>query len=95
MQEVHFGMDFVRLAADQQSDPQVQAYRMADSSLKIDDVRFTEAGVKMMCDVSRGHPHPVLAMQWRRRVFDMDHSFHTQGGELRRIWSHRSMCGMA
>lgn len=38
VQAVHLGMDFVRLAADQHSNPEVQAYRMDVSSLKIADV---------------------------------------------------------
>lgn len=40
VQAVHLGMDFVHLAADQHSDPEVQAYRTAVSSLKIADVRL-------------------------------------------------------
>lgn len=60
VQAVHLGIQFVQLAANQQSDPDVQAYRTAISSLKIADVRFTKAGVMLMCDVSRGHPRPVV-----------------------------------
>ncbi len=79
VQAVHLGIDFAQLAADQQSDPDVQAYRTAISSLKIADIHFVEAGVTLVCDVSRGHPHPVVPVQWRRAVFDNVHSFSHPG----------------
>ncbi len=63
VQAVHLGIDFVQLAADQQSDPDVQAYRTAISSLKIADIHFAEAGVTLVCEVSRGHPRPVVPVQ--------------------------------
>ncbi|GAA6090401.1 uncharacterized protein K02A2.6-like [Tachysurus ichikawai] len=79
VQAVHWGIDFVQLATDQQSDTEVQAYRSAISSLKIADVRFAEAGVTLMCDVSRGHARPIIPVQWRRVVFDNIHSLSHPG----------------
>lgn len=79
VQAVHLGMDFVLIAADQQSDPEMQVYRSAISSLKIADVCFANTGVTLMCDVSSGHTRPVVPVQWRRAVFDKVHGLSHPG----------------
>ncbi|KAJ8378300.1 hypothetical protein AAFF_G00244350 [Aldrovandia affinis] len=76
---VHLGIDIVRMAADQQADPEVQAYRTAISGLKLADIKLDGAGASLLCDVSTGQPRPVVPAQWRRGVFDSVHSLSHPG----------------
>ncbi|KAJ8372425.1 hypothetical protein AAFF_G00289610 [Aldrovandia affinis] len=74
-----FRIDIVRMAADQQADPEVQAYRTAISGLKLADIKLDGAGASLLCDVSTGQPRPVVPAQWRREVFDSVHSLSHPG----------------
>ncbi|KAJ8358385.1 hypothetical protein AAFF_G00010440 [Aldrovandia affinis] len=76
---VHLGIDIVRMAANQQADPEVQAYRTAISGLKLADIKLDGAGASLLCDVSTGQPRPVVPAQWRRGVFDSVHSLSHPG----------------
>ncbi|KAJ8409249.1 hypothetical protein AAFF_G00234470 [Aldrovandia affinis] len=49
---VHLGIDYARLASDQASDPEVQTYRTASTSLQLADVSFDGAGASLLCDIS-------------------------------------------
>ncbi|KAJ8398569.1 hypothetical protein AAFF_G00420970 [Aldrovandia affinis] len=76
---VHLGIDVARMAADQQADPEVQAYRTAISGLNLADIKLDGAGASLLCDVSTGQPRPVVPAQWRREVFDSVHSLSHPG----------------
>ena len=76
---VHLGIDYARMAADQATDPDVQAYRTAITGLRLQDVAFTDAGTTLLCDVSLGQPRPVVPSGWRRRVFDAVHGLSHPG----------------
>ena len=75
---VYLGVDYTWMTADQVSDADVQAYRMAITGLWLADVPFTDCGATILCDVSPGQPRPVIC---RRRVFDTIHSLFHPGGK--------------
>ncbi|KAJ8416738.1 hypothetical protein AAFF_G00326160 [Aldrovandia affinis] len=70
---VHLGIDYACMATDQASDPDVQAYRMATTSLQLTDVSYEGAGDLLLCDISTGQPCPVIPESWRRQVFNAIH----------------------
>ena len=49
------------------------AYRTAISGLVLKDVRFGSGSSTLLCDVSTGHPRPIIPADWRRRIFDTVH----------------------
>ena len=71
--DVSLGINFQEMAKDQQ-DAEVQAYRVLPSSLQVKDIPFGTDGVTLLCDISTGHPRPIVPTNWRRKVFDMFHS---------------------
>ena len=48
-------------------------YRTAISGLVLEDVRFGPGSSTLLCDVSNGHPRPIIPADWRRRIFDTIH----------------------
>ncbi|KAJ8400275.1 hypothetical protein AAFF_G00399690 [Aldrovandia affinis] len=46
---VHLGIDYVLMASDQVSDPEVQPYRITSTSLQLADVSFNSAGASLLC----------------------------------------------
>ncbi len=63
------------MAAAQQQDAEVQAYRTATSRLQLEDIPFGAQGVTLLCDVSTGHAQPIVPASWRCQVFDLIHGF--------------------
>ena len=76
---VHFGVDYDCMAADQISDPDVQALRTAETGLRLEDVAFGAAGTTLLCDVSTGQTRPVVPTGWRRQIFDAVHGLSHPG----------------
>ena len=68
------GVDYRALAAEQQTDPEMTAYRTALSGLVLEDIPIGPGNSTLLCDVSLGHPRPIVPAAWRRRVFDVVHS---------------------
>ena len=73
------GVDYQQLASDQQSDPEVQAYKTAATSLKIQDVPWAYGQFTVLCDTSLGTTRPIVPLNWRRHVFDTTHSLSHPG----------------
>ena len=73
VESIHEGIDYEAIAASQATDPEVQAYRTAQSGLQLMDVPFGSKGNTILCDISTGQPRPVVPEGWRRRVFDVIH----------------------
>ena len=71
--DVHLGIDYSAMAQAQQQDADVQAYRTVTSSLQPEDIPFGPQGVTLLCDMSTGHPRPIVPATWRRKVFDIVH----------------------
>ncbi|XP_061887393.1 uncharacterized protein LOC133638619 [Entelurus aequoreus] len=78
---VHLGIDYARMAVDQVSDPDIQAYRTAVTGLQLADVPFGDAGTTLLCDVSLDLPRPVVPQVWRRQVFDAIHGLSHPGSK--------------
>ncbi|XP_050689003.1 uncharacterized protein LOC126981608 [Eriocheir sinensis] len=68
------GLDYTALAAAQEKDKEMPAYRTAISDLVLEDVPFGPANTTLLCDVSTGQPRPIIPAVWRRRVFDIVHN---------------------
>ena len=47
------GLDYKAMSLAQQSDPDVQAYRTAITSLHLEDVPFSNGSFTLLCDVYR------------------------------------------
>ena len=73
------GLDYQAMSLAQRDDPDVQAYRTAITSLRLDDVPFANGTFTLLCDVSTGSPRPVVPETWRRLVFDTVHSLSHPG----------------
>ena len=73
------GLDYQAMSLAQQSDPDVQTYRTAITSLRLEDVSFSNGSFTLLCDVSTGTPRPVVRESWRRLVFDTVHSLSHPG----------------
>ena len=73
------GLDYQAMSLAQQSDPDVQTYRTAITSLRLEDVPFSNGSFTLLCNVSTGTPRPVVPESWRRLVFDTVHSLSHPG----------------
>ena len=70
-------IDFRQLAGDQLSSAEIEAYRTAISSLKLQDVKYHD--VTLLCDVSLGKPRPILPQEWTFRIFNAIHGLSHSG----------------
>jgi len=68
------GVDFTAMAAAQQSDQEMAAYRTAISGLKLQDVQFGPTNTTILCDISTGQPRPLVPASFCKTVFDTIHS---------------------
>ena len=76
---VQLGLDYTRMAADQSTDPSVQAIKTADTGLRLEDVAFGDTGTSLLCDTSTGQPRPIVPTSWRRSVFEAVHDLSHPG----------------
>ena len=67
-------IDYTELAASQENDEEIRAYRTAVTGLKVEDITFGPQGKTLLCDVSLGHPRPIIPSSWRRRIFEAVHN---------------------
>ena len=54
------GLDYQAMASTQTNDPDTQAYRTAITSLRLEDVPFSNGAFTLLCDVSTGVPRPIV-----------------------------------
>ena len=76
---VHLGTNYTRMAADQATDPDMQAFRTAITGLQWKDVAFDEANTSLLCDVSTGQPWPIVLVGWKWQVFEAVHGLSHPG----------------
>ena len=67
------GIDYAALAAAQLGDEELPAYRTAISGLVLEDIPLSSTDKTLLCDVSTGHPRPIVPAAWRRHIFDTVH----------------------
>ena len=73
------GIDYTEMAAAQQEDTEMAAYRTAITGMKLEDIACGPGNTTLLCDVSHGQPRPVVPAPWRRRVFDVIHGLSHPG----------------
>lgn len=66
-------IDYTALAAAQEQDEEILAFRTAVTGLVLEDVRFGPGNATLLCDVSTGQPRPIVPAAWRRRIFETIH----------------------
>ena len=71
---LHERIDYVAMAEKQVSDNDIQAYRIAVTSLRLEDVPMSNNGTTLLCDVSTGYPRPIVPVSHQRQVFDTIHN---------------------
>eukprot|EP00064_Thunnus_orientalis_P023799 superscaffoldBa00009388_g24060 len=84
--DVHFGLDYASMAADQATDWDVQAFRTAVTGLQLEDVTFDGSGSTLLSDVFTGWPWPVVPVGWRRRFLRLSTASLTQAGNPLKDW---------
>ena len=52
---------------------EVQAYRTAITSLRLEDIVVGDSKTTLQCDISTGTPRPIVPLSWRKPVFDAIH----------------------
>ena len=69
-----------QLAAAQRACKATRAYRTAITGLKLEDIRIDDySDFTILCDISLGHPRPVVPPAMQRIVFDSLHSLSHPG----------------
>ena len=61
------------IAAAQQDDQKIDAYKTADSALSLQDISFGPTDTTLLCDTSTGQPRPIVPRSFRKTVFDVVH----------------------
>ena len=68
------GVNYTALAAAQLEDEELPAYLTAISGLMLEDIQLSPTNKTLLCDISTGHPRPIVPAAWRRHIFDTVHS---------------------
>ena len=76
---VQLGLDYTAMAAEQATDSDVQALMDPGADLRLAEVPVGDSGCKLWCDLSLGHPRPLVPAGWRRAVFDAVHGLSHPG----------------
>ena len=73
------GVSFEEVAKAQEQCPDVLASRTSITNLQLQDITLSPNGSRVLCDISRGHPRPIVPVILRRRVFDQIHNLAHPG----------------
>ncbi|KAJ8391890.1 hypothetical protein AAFF_G00083610 [Aldrovandia affinis] len=92
---VNLGVDYGQMAADQASDPEVQALRAATTGLQLQEVSFGPSCTPLLCDVSTGSPD--LWCRWFGSGVDFEvlHNLSHPGHKASQSYCLEGLCGMA
>ena len=81
---------FEEIARCQEESADTRAARTAITGLKLQDVHLPSTTRSVLCDVSQGHPRPLIPVTLRRRIFDSIHGLSHPGKRAtRRLISQR------
>ncbi len=72
-------LDYDNMAALQENDPDIQAYRTAITGLRFQDIPVPGSNRTLLCDVSKHTPRPIVPKSLRRLVFDTVHNLAHPG----------------
>ena len=53
--------------------PEVQAYLMAITNLRLEDIIVGDSKTTLLCNISTGTPRPIVPLSWHKQVFDAIH----------------------
>ena len=71
-------VDLTAMAEAQATDPEIEGLR-TNSSLRLQPIPLASTDGTIICDVSKGHPRPVVPASFRRKVFDTLHRLSHPG----------------
>ncbi|KAK3787128.1 hypothetical protein RRG08_059644, partial [Elysia crispata] len=76
---VVLGIDYAAMARAQTQDTDVQAFQTAITGLTIRPIQIHNSGPVLLCDVSLGHPRPIVPRTFQRQVFEAIHNLAHPG----------------
>ena len=79
LNNVVLGIDYTAMAIAQTQDADVQAYKTATTGLTVRPIQIHESGPVLLCDVSLGHPRPIVPRTFQRQVFETIHNLAHPG----------------
>ncbi|KAF7646138.1 hypothetical protein LDENG_00192610 [Lucifuga dentata] len=82
---VCLGLDYTCMAADQVSDPDIQALRMVVTGLRLEDVAFDNVGTTLLCNISTGQPRPSFPLGGDGRFLMLSTVCLTQGKAISEV----------
>ena len=69
LNSVVLGIDYAAMACAQADDPNVKAFPTSITSLQIQPFQIDNSTTPLLCDVSTGHPRPLVPNSFQRQVF--------------------------
>ena len=79
LDNVVLGTDYAAMARAQTQDTDVQAFQTAITGLTIRPIQIHNSGPVLLCDVSLGHPRPIVPRTFQRQVFEAIHNLAHPG----------------
>ena len=79
LDNVVLGIDYAAMARAQTQDTDVQAFQTAITGLTIRPIQIHNSGPVLLCDVSLGHPRPIVPRTFQRQVFEAIHNLAHPG----------------
>ena len=93
LNSVVLGIDYAAMACAQADDPNCKAFPTSITSLQIQPFQMDNSTTLLLCDVSTGHPRPLVPNSFQRQVFEAIHNLRTQAENQQLDWSRRSLFG--
>ncbi|KAK3735900.1 hypothetical protein RRG08_041086 [Elysia crispata] len=79
LDNVVLGIDYAAMTRAQTQDTDVQAFQTAITGLTIRPIQIHNSGPVLLCDVSLGHPRPIVPRTFQRQVFEAIHNLAHPG----------------
>jgi len=76
--QVTLSLDYKAMATAQDHES-MYALQTASTSLRVASVPTEPGGPELLCDISTGHPRPIVPPQFQRQVFDAMHNLSHPG----------------
>ena len=79
LNSVVLGIDYAAMACAQADDPNVKAFPTSITNLQIQPFQIDNSTTPLLCDVSTGHPRPLVPDNFQRQVFEAIHNLAHPG----------------
>lgn len=76
---MYVSVEYAAMAAEQSTDPDALALWSAQTGLVLEGTSVWDGSPRLLCDVSTGHPCPIIPRLWHHRVFDSIHALSHPG----------------